>query len=155
MGNAEIGAASLASGAAAHEDAESEARHGNDFEEEGGPPEAQVRDVRTCNRQCILAAYERKKDKYQDLARAVGERLREPGWKVEVLPWVVGTCGVLDAAGIQQAMTFLEIPASKRKEMLRKSAAASVEALVYMHRVRKSGTSRGRIRVVSEEWTGP
>ena len=75
------------------------------------------------------------------------------------MPWCRGYTTMprvyLDAAGIQQAMTFLEIPASKRKEILRKSAAASVEALVYMHRVRKSGTSWGRIRVVSEEWTGP
>jgi hypothetical protein len=64
-------------------------------------------------------------------------------------PWVVGTRGVLDATGIQEAMTFLEIPVSKRKGILRKSATASMEALLYMHRVRKSGASRGSIRLVS------
>ncbi len=61
---------------------------------------------------------------YLELAQAAGELLREPGWKVEVLSWVVGTRGVLDVKGIHGAMTFLETPASKRKETLRKSAAA-------------------------------
>ncbi len=74
---------------------------------------------------------------------------------MEVLPWVVGTRVVLDATGIQEAMTFLEIPASKRKGILRKSAAASLEALVYMHRVRKSGATRGSIRMVSVGGTEP
>jgi hypothetical protein len=56
----------------------------------------------------------------------------------------VGVRGVLDATGIQQAMTLLELPASKRKEILRKSAEASVEALVYIPKVRKSEASRER-----------
>ena len=67
---------------------------------------------------------------------------------MEVLPWVVGVRGVLDTTGIQQAMAFLELPALKRKEILRMSATASVEALVHMHRVRKSGASRESIREV-------
>jgi hypothetical protein len=115
--------------------------------------------------------YERKKTKYQNLAQAIGGRPCDPGWRVhypcchgywgigypphcdpgwrvQVLPWVVGVRGVFDATGIQQAPTFLELPASKRKEILRKSAAASVEALVCMHKVRRSGASKGSIREV-------
>ncbi len=54
---------------------------------------------------------------------------------------VVGTRGVLDKTGIQQAMTFLST-----------EAAASVEALVCMHSVQKSGApSRGNIKVVGED----
>ena len=68
------------------------------------------------------------------------------------MPWVVGVRGVLDATGIQQVMTFLELPASKRKEILRKSAAVSVEALVYMHKVRRYRASRGSIREVGAGW---
>ncbi len=60
----------------------------------------------------------------------MAELHRESGWKAEVLPWVVGTRGVLDATGMQEPMTFLEIPMSKREGILRKSAAVSVDALV-------------------------
>ena len=61
---------------------------------------------------------------------------------MKVLPWVVGVRGVLDTEGIQRAMEFLEIPESKRGTLLRKTASASVEALVYMHKVRTSGATR-------------
>ncbi len=47
-------------------------------------------------------------------------------------------------AGIQQAMAFMEIPVTKRKDLLRKSAVASAEALEYLHRVRSSGNAKVR-----------
>jgi hypothetical protein len=68
---------------------------------------------------------------------------------VQVLPWVVEVCSVLDTMDIQQARTFLEPPESKQTKILRKSAAASVRALMYMHKVLKSGALRGRIREVA------
>ncbi len=49
---------------------------------------------------------------------------------------------MLDAVGIRNAMSSTEIPASRQKDLLRMKAAASVEVLVYMHKVRKSGASR-------------
>jgi hypothetical protein len=105
----------------------------------------------TCSRQSIREAYERKNSKYQDLAQVIGGRPCDPGRRVQVLPWAVWVRGVLDATGIQKATTFLEGPASKLKllkEIFRKSAAASGEALVCLHKVRRSGASRGSIREV-------
>ena len=52
--------------------------------------------------------------------------------------------------GIEQAMAFMEVPAAKRKGLLRKSAVTSVEALEYLHRVRRSGKARVRNRVMGE-----
>ncbi len=52
--------------------------------------------------------------------------------------------------GIQQAMAFMEVPAAKSKGLLRKSAVASVKALEYLHRVRRSGNTRVRNRVTGE-----
>jgi ribonuclease HI len=143
--DAEMGTSSRADGTTVGERAESETHHDQDLGEGVPLPDEQAPSF-TGGRQSIRAAYERKKTKYQDLAQAIGDRPCDPGWRVQVLPWVVGVRGVLDAAGIQQAMAFLELPAPKRKEILRTSATASVEALVYMHRVRKSGASRGSIR---------
>ncbi len=37
-----------------------------------------------------------------------------------MLPWVVRVRDVVDAKGIQQAMAFPELPASKRKEFIPK-----------------------------------
>ncbi len=52
--------------------------------------------------------------------------------------------------GIEQALGFMEVPAAKRKGLLQKSAVASVEALEYLHRVRRSGKTRVRNRVMGE-----
>ena len=142
-----MGTSSRAGGTTDGEHGESETHHDQDLGA-GTPSSDGQAPSFTCGRQSIRTAYERKKAKYQDLAQAIGRPPCDPGWRVQVLPWVVGVRGVLDATGIQQAMAFLELPALKRKEILRKSATASVEALVYMHRVRKSGASRGSIREV-------
>ncbi len=108
----------------------------------------EVHAERAIDGKSILEAYERKKTKYQDLASILRERFGRQGWKVQVFPWVIGVRGVLQVEGIQQArgvmhvegiqqaMAFMEVPAAKRKGLLRKSAAASVEALEYLHRVR-------------------
>ncbi len=45
---------------------------------------------------------------------------------------------------------FMEVPVTKRKDLLRKSALASVKALDYLHRVRRSGNARLRNRVMGE-----
>ena len=96
------------------------------------------------DRDSITTARLRKLEKYQPLAEALVQCQESSGWKVHVLPWVVGVRGVVDAEGIQRAMTILEVPPSKRQGLLRKSAVASVDSLVYMHRVRMSGTTRVR-----------
>jgi hypothetical protein len=101
------------------------------------------------SRRSMCEAYERKKRKYQDLANSLSAQFGSRGWRVQVLPWVVGARGVLDADGIGKAMAFMEVPEQRRKDLLRKTAVASVEALVFMHRVRKSGNSRVSASVVA------
>ncbi len=44
----------------------------------------------------------------------------------------------------------MEVPATKRMGLLRKSAVASVEAVEYLHRVRRSGNARVRNRFMGE-----
>ncbi len=76
----------------------------------------------------ISEAYERKLTKYQIWHEQYASNVAtESG--VQGLPWVVGTRGVLDATGIRQAMAYMEVPASKRKDRFRILATASVEAL--------------------------
>ncbi len=52
--------------------------------------------------------------------------------------------------GIQQAITFLENPVHRHRDLLRKSAVSSVEALQCMHRVQKSGNARMGNRIVQD-----
>ncbi len=103
------------------------------------------------NRMIMCEAYARKKRKYQDLANSlpVSAQFRSQGWRVQVLPWVVGPRGVLDADGISKAMVFMEVPEQRRKDLLRRTAVASVKALVFMHRLRKSGNLRVSVPVVA------
>ena len=96
-------------------------------------------------RRRIKEAFERKLHKYQPLATEIARHLGDLEWQVDVLPWVVGVRGVVDAAGLQRAMAFLGVPADKRCGLTRISDVASVESLVYMHRVRTTGASRTRI----------
>ncbi len=102
----------------------------------GWGPSLEAHAERASDRKSILEAYERK---YQDLASTLRKRFGRQGWKVQVLPWMVGVKGFLHVESIEQAMAFMEVPATKRKGLLRKSAVASVEALEYLHRVRRSG----------------
>ena len=97
----------------------------------------------------------RKLLKYQALAGAILQHRGSLEWEVKVLPWVVGVRGVIDAAGIQRAMHFMDIPAAKRQGLLRKSATASVDALAYIHKVRNSGASKASIRAVSDCCVAP
>ena len=48
----------------------------------------------------ITAAAQRKMVAYSDLAKAIQQFQGESEWRVEVLPWVAGSKGVVDASGI-------------------------------------------------------
>ncbi len=67
----------------------------------------------------MLEVYERKKAKYQDLASTLRDRFGQQGKKVQILKWVVGVRGVLHVASIQQAIAFMEVLVTKRKDLLR------------------------------------
>ena len=123
---------------------------GSDATLETGEPFVDVKGlVSGPNRRSMCEAYARKKRKYQDLANSLSALFRSQGRRVQVLPWVVGTRGVLDADGISKAMVFMEVPEQRRKDLLRRTAVASVEALVFMHRVRKFGNLRVSVPVVA------
>ena len=96
----------------------------------------------TDGRSRITTAAKRKMVAYGDLARAIGEFQGGPEWRVEVLPWVVGSRGVVDAAGISRAMNFLEIPTHRRRRILQRTVLASVQSLEFLHRVRISANPR-------------
>lgn len=89
-------------------------------------------------RRRICEAAERKRVKYQPLVEALRKHYVHQGWAVQVLPWVAGVRGVLDTKGITAALAFLEIPRTRWRNLLRTTAVASVESLVFMHRVRRS-----------------
>ena len=102
------------------------------------PPPSLAVPVGYSGRRSILVAAKRKIAAYEGVARALTQLNSPAGWRVEVLPWVVGVRGVLDVAGITHAADFLGVPMQKRQGLLRATAVASVEALEYLHRVRKS-----------------
>jgi len=114
----------------------------NDIDHAPLPAPALAIPVEYSGRRSILMAAERKVAAYAGLACALMEPSSQAGWRVEVLPWVVGVRGVLDVAGITHAADFLGIPTQKRQGLLRATAVASVEALEYLHRVRKSANPR-------------
>ena len=79
---------------------------------------------------------------YSDHARAIQQFQGESEWRVEVLPWVAGSKGVVDASGINRALEFLDIPAHRRRKILQRTAVASLQSFEYMHRVRISANPR-------------
>jgi len=96
----------------------------------------------THGRSRITAAVLRKLSAYGGLAEAVRQLKGGDEWQVEVLPWVVGIKGVVDATGIYTALDFLEVPANRRWKILQRTALASVESFQFMHRVRVSANPR-------------
>ena len=55
----------------------------------------------------LAAAHERKVRAYAPLLEALQAYLDE-GWQVEIFPWVIGVCGLLDSAAIKNCLAFLE-----------------------------------------------
>ena len=60
------------------------------------------------------------------------------GWKIEMLPWIVGIRGFVHQTGIQNALRFQEIPFSEWNSIEKCTTKASVESLAFMHRTRFS-----------------
>jgi len=89
-------------------------------------------------RRSMIMAAERKQESYKELADVLRQIYGRTEWRIEVLPWVVGVRGVVDAAGIHRAMAFLDIPQQRRSSFVRKTALASVQAFEFLHRVRHS-----------------
>ena len=81
-----------------------------------------------------------KMTKYDPLQWALKSHT-DDGWKIEIVPWIVGIRGFVHQVGIQNAMRFLEIPTSEWNSIEKCTSKASVESLAFMHRTRfSSGT---------------
>ena len=90
----------------------------------------------------INAAAQRKLTVYAELSRAIQRVQGASEWRVEVLPWVAGCRGVVDAAGLNRALDFLEVPLPRRRKILQRTALASFKSFEFMHRVRCSANPR-------------
>ena len=101
------------------------------------------------SRRRIRVAAERKRLKYQPLIDALQPNYGDLGWQVRVFPWVAGVRGIIDAAGIASALSFLEIPRQKWHGLQRRTAVSSVESLVFMHKVRRAGNTHSRFSQLS------
>ena len=93
-------------------------------------------------RRSIQQAVERKIETYGALATGLRQRYGRLNWQVEILPWVVGVRGVVDAAGIHRALEFLDIPVQRRQALIRSTALASVQSFVFLHRVRQAANPK-------------
>ena len=72
----------------------------------------------------LTVAYTRKKEKYHPVQTALQHYL-DAGWQVEILPWIVGIRGLIQASHIQEALTFFEIPQSKLPAAVERTITSS------------------------------
>ncbi len=80
-------------------------------------------------------AYARKIRTYTPLLEALQVYLDE-GWQVEIFPWVVGVCGLLDSDAIKCCLEFLELPRKCWNLIIKDTARESVKAFYALHCVR-------------------
>ena len=91
----------------------------------------------------LEAAYNTEKVKYTPIIAAL-QHYSSSGWRIEVLPWVIGIRGLADPKHLHDALSFLDIPKQEWANIIEDSVLASVRALAYMHRVRHSAANAQR-----------
>ena len=85
-------------------------------------------------------AYRTKKEKYTPVLSALQHYI-STGWRIEILPWVVGIRGFAKVKHLQAALHFLNIPRRKWSAIIEDSVLTSVRALTYLHRIRYSAAN--------------
>jgi hypothetical protein len=85
-------------------------------------------------------AYRTKKEKYTPVLSAL-QHYVSTGWRIEILPWVVGIRGFAKVKHLQAALHFLNIPRRKWSAIIADSVLTSVQALAYLHRIRYSAAN--------------
>jgi len=85
----------------------------------------------------LLSAHDRKKTSYQPLLHALQDYVTD-GWKVAILPWVVGVRGLVKDQHLTDVLEFLEIPTTAWASILEASVRTSVEGFAFLNRVRFS-----------------
>jgi hypothetical protein len=97
----------------------------------------------------VAAAHERKVRTYAPLLEALQAYLDE-GWQVEIFPWVVGVCGLVDSVAIKCCLEFLDMPLKSWRRIIEDTGKESVKPFYVLPRVRckalKIGPWSGRMR---------
>ncbi len=83
----------------------------------------------------LAAAHERKVRTYAPLLEALQAYL-DDGWQVEIFPWVVGVCGLVNRDAIKCCLEFLDMPRQSWQRITEDTAKESVQAFYVLHRVR-------------------
>jgi hypothetical protein len=86
----------------------------------------------------LLAAAIRKQQAYQPLVDGLSY-YTEQGWVVHVLPLIVGIRGMIDSFHVESLLKFLDIPRKYWHVAIEKIALASVQAFLFLHKVRFGG----------------
>ena len=80
-------------------------------------------------------AHDRKKTSYQPLLHARQDFVTY-GWKVAILPWVVGVRGLVKDQHLTEVLEFLEIPATAWASILEALVRTSVEGFAFLNQDR-------------------
>ena len=85
----------------------------------------------------LQAAVDRKLQTYAPLKVAL-QRYPASGWKVDILPWVVGICGLLNVSAFSSHYKFLSIPNPQHTILLEETALESVKAFYFLNPTRRA-----------------
>ena len=82
----------------------------------------------------LCEAFSRKQQPYEPIRIAL-QKYTASGWRFWVLPWVVGTRGLVHEQSLHGTLKFLDIPHKQWSSILQDSVRASFEALAFMCRL--------------------
>ena len=80
----------------------------------------------------LQEAHSRKTQSYGPLIPAL-QAYVDSGWKVEILPWMVGVRGMVRTELLTPALEFLEIPKQQWTGIMKATVRTSVEELAHMN----------------------
>ena len=58
------------------------------------------------------------------------------GWQVQILPFVVGVLGMLDAKSVSEVLNFLQVRRDQRTRFVEDGTTESVKAFYSLHQIR-------------------
>ena len=90
-------------------------------------------------RERLRTAHQDKLHTYEPLCQALSN-YADSNWEIRILPWVVGTRGLVQQCALASALEFLEVPRGNWQRVIESTVQAAVTALVFMHRARFSHT---------------
>ena len=85
----------------------------------------------------LQAAVDRKQQTYAPLKVAL-QRYPASGWKVDILPWVVGIRGLHNVSAFSPLFKFLSILNPQHTILLEETALESAKAFYFLHQSRRA-----------------